>query len=78
MDKSTVPTMEINGKNVEVTDFELNLPPEKDKKLIKTPPRSISFSWEIKNKKATDYLIKSIKLFELKKKLARIYLGWEE
>ncbi len=72
----TKPIMKINGEDVKVIDYTVTLPPEKDKKLIKTSPRSISFSGEIKNKEAADYLIKSIKLFELKKKLARIYLGW--
>lgn len=65
----------INGEDVEVIDCTVTLPPEKDKKLIKTKnPGSVSFSWKIKNKEAADYLINSIKLFELKKKLARIYI----
>ena len=70
-------TFKINGKDVEVIDFEVTLPSDKDKKLIKTKNSgSVSFSWKIKNKEVADYLIKSIKLFELKKKLASIYLGW--
>ena len=70
-------TFKINGKDVEVIDFEVTLPSDKDKKLIKQKnPGSVSFSWKIKNKEVADYLIKSIKLFELKKKLASIYLGW--